>query len=96
MGNFRTDRGYSEQVGCILHQQARESMIGVVVRRAVRDDEVRSERSDEADDLVAKLQAVVELAIGLIEDLVGCADRGPGRLASARRRLASCGPYIVW
>jgi hypothetical protein len=81
VGHIRTDGGHGEQVRCILDQQAGESVIRMVVRRAVSDDEVRVKRSDEAYHLVAKPQAVVELAVGLIEDLVSCTDDGRGRLS---------------
>jgi hypothetical protein len=93
VGYVGTDGGDSEQVGRILNEQARESMIGVIIGNAVGDYEVRAERSDQANHLMPELQSVVELAIGLIENFVGRADRGASGLSLSP--APTCQPWPV-
>ena len=91
------DGGHGQQVGRVLDQQAGEAMVGVVVGRPVRDDQVRPEGPDQADHLAAVVQPVVELAVGMVEDLVrGADDRGGGlRLAASPTRQLGPGHRVV-
>ena len=87
-----TDGGHRQQVRRVLDEQAGEPMVGMIVGRSVSDDQVGPERPDQADDLMAILQAVVELPIGMIEDLVGRTDGRRGGLGLASPPARQFGP----
>jgi hypothetical protein len=66
--------GHSDHEGSILDENTDIAMIGMIVPRAMRDDDVRPPLADDADDLLAVLQRRHQFAIVNVEHLRLCAD----------------------
>ena len=65
-------------------------MVGVVICRAMGNDQVWPEAADQADHPTAIFKAVIQLAVGWIEDLVGSADDGGRSVGLAPAALGQC------
>ena len=70
VGRIWADRRDSEKVGSILHQLTGRAVVGVVVVRPVRQDEVGAIGADQADQLLSALQGRFETPVGMIPDLI--------------------------
>jgi len=68
--------GHGDHERGILDEHADIAMVGMIVPRTMRDDDVRLPLADDADDLLPVLQRRHQFAIVNVEHLSLCADEG--------------------